>query len=70
MPILIKDLFAKDPLQWRLLNEGVSSNNATDASTLRYELETFVCEGGIPGWNGAHYARLPRLPRSGAEGGG
>ena len=45
MPILIKDLFAKDPLQWRLLNEGVSSNNATDASTLRYELETFVCEG-------------------------
>ena len=45
MPILIKNLFAKDPLQWRLLNEGVSSNNATDASTLRYELETFVCEG-------------------------
>lgn len=45
MPMLIKDLFVKDPLQWRLLNEGVSSNNASDPATLRYELETFVCEG-------------------------
>lgn len=45
MPILNREVFAKDPLTWRLLNEGVSSNNATDEDTLRYELETFVCEG-------------------------
>ena len=40
-----KDLFLKDPLAWTLANEGVSSNNDADESTLRYELETFVCEG-------------------------
>lgn len=40
-----RELFQKDPLSWRLLNEGVSSNNSTDADTLRYELQTFVCEG-------------------------
>jgi hypothetical protein len=40
-----RDVFHKDPLSWQLLNEGVSSNNATDPDTLRYELQTFVCEG-------------------------
>jgi hypothetical protein len=40
-----KELFLKDPLSWTLANEGVSSNNDDDESTLRYELETFVCEG-------------------------
>ncbi|MFM2007778.1 MAG: system P-loop protein BrxC, partial [Pseudomonadota bacterium] len=40
-----KDLFCKDPLSWTLANEGVSSNNDADETTLRYELETFVCEG-------------------------
>lgn len=40
-----KQLFVKDPLSWTLANEGVSSNNDADESTLRYELETFVCEG-------------------------
>ena len=45
MPSLIKDLFVKNPLDWRILNDGVSSNNAIDSATLRYELETFVCEG-------------------------
>ena len=40
-----RELFLKDPLSWTLLNEGVSSNNATDAQTLRYELQTFVCQG-------------------------
>ena len=40
-----KELFLKDPLSWTLANEGVSSNNDADESTLRYELETFVCEG-------------------------
>jgi hypothetical protein len=40
-----KELFVKDPLSWTLANEGVSSNNDADEATLRYELETFVCEG-------------------------
>ncbi len=40
-----RELFHKDPLSWTLANEGVSSNNDTDLLTLRYELETFVCEG-------------------------
>jgi len=40
-----KELFLKDPLSWKLANEGVSSNNDADETTLRYELETFVCEG-------------------------
>ena len=40
-----RELFKKDPLSWTLANEGVSSNNDTDLPTLRYELETFVCDG-------------------------
>lgn len=40
-----RELFLKDPLEWRLVNEGVSSNNVEDLDTLRYELETFVCQG-------------------------
>ena len=40
-----RELFYKDPLSWSLANEGVSSNNDTDLPTLRYELETFVCDG-------------------------
>ena len=40
-----KELFLKDPLSWKLVNEGVSSNNTEDLSTLRYELESFVCDG-------------------------
>lgn len=43
-----RDVFHKDPLSWHLLNEGVSSNNENreeDLKTLRYEIETFVCEG-------------------------
>jgi hypothetical protein len=43
-----RDVFHKDPLSWHLVNEGVSSNNENreaDLKTLRYELETFVCEG-------------------------
>ncbi len=45
MPTLIKELFVKNPLDWRILNDGVSSNNPGDLATLRYELETFVCDG-------------------------
>lgn len=40
-----KEIFLKDPLTWRLVNEGVSSNNSEDLTTLKYELESFVCEG-------------------------
>ena len=40
-----KEIFLKDPLSWKLLNEGVSSNNTEDLETLKYELDTFVCEG-------------------------
>jgi hypothetical protein len=40
-----RDFFHKDPLSWHLANEGVSSNNDADLTTLRYELETFVCDG-------------------------
>jgi hypothetical protein len=40
-----KEIFLKDPLAWKLVNEGVSSNNTEDLDTLRFELESFVCEG-------------------------
>lgn len=40
-----RELFLKDPLSWRIANDGVSSNNVEDLDTLRYELETFVCQG-------------------------
>ena len=40
-----RDLFSKDPLTWKLLNNGVSSNNTDDEDLIRYELQTFVCEG-------------------------
>ena len=45
-----KEVFQTDPTSRKLLNEGVSSNNLDSSDskqldTLRYELETFVCEG-------------------------
>lgn len=40
-----KELFLKDPLGWKLVNEGVSSNNTEDLATLRFELDSFVCDG-------------------------
>jgi len=40
-----KEIFLKDPLAWKLVNDGVSSNNSEDLDTLRYELESFVCDG-------------------------
>lgn len=45
MSIQTREIFHKDPLGWQLLNEGVSSNNTTDLTTLRYELQSFVCDG-------------------------
>lgn len=44
-----RDVYAKDPSTWKLVNEGVASVNDTTTdeamAVLRYELETFVCEG-------------------------
>jgi hypothetical protein len=40
-----QEIFLKNPLTWTLVNEGVSSNNTEDLATLRFELETFVCDG-------------------------
>lgn len=45
MSLQTREIFHKDPLGWQLLNEGVSSNNTTDLTTLRYELQSFVCDG-------------------------
>ena len=44
-----RDIYQKDPATWKLVNEGVASVNDDRTSealkVLRYELETFVCEG-------------------------
>jgi hypothetical protein len=44
-----RDLFLKDPTKNELLNNGVTQvrdiQNQEELRTLRYELETFVCEG-------------------------
>jgi len=45
MSLQTREIFHKDPLAWQLVNEGVSSNNSTDLTTLRYELQSFVCDG-------------------------
>ncbi len=47
--MLNRDIYQKDPTVSRLLNEGVASVNDETTSqaleVLRYELETFVCDG-------------------------
>lgn len=44
-----RDVFLKDPLENRLVNQGVAEvaepGSAQEIRTLRHELETFVCEG-------------------------
>jgi len=50
MSILNKDLFLYNPETRKLVNEGVANVNDTarsshDLDVLRYELETFVCDG-------------------------
>ena len=44
-----RDVFLKDPLEHRLVNQGVAEvvepASEQELQTLRYELETFVCEG-------------------------
>lgn len=41
--ILNRDVFERDPTQTSLLNDGVSK--VESSAELRYELETFVCNG-------------------------
>lgn len=45
MPTLIADVFHKDPRQHILPNQGVAKVGDVDEGILRYELETFVCDG-------------------------
>ena len=44
-----RNLYQKDPAKWKLVNEGVASVNDDKTEkalkVLRYELETFVCNG-------------------------
>lgn len=44
-----REIFLKDPLENRLVNQGVAEvmdpSSEHEVSTLRQELETFVCEG-------------------------
>ena len=40
-----REIFLRTRWTWRLVNEGVSSNNIDDLDTLRFELDSFVCEG-------------------------
>ena len=45
MSILNKDLFLYDPETRKIVNEGVANVNITTLDVIRYELETFVCDG-------------------------
>lgn len=44
-----RDVYLKDPSSYKLVNDGVANvnddNTQKDLQVLRYELETFVCEG-------------------------
>jgi len=40
-----REIYKKDPATQKLVNEGVASVNDEKEEVLRYELETFVCEG-------------------------
>jgi len=39
------DIYQRDPRRTKLVNEGVASVNDDSPSVLKYELETFVCDG-------------------------
>ena len=39
------DIYQKDPSKNKLVNDGVASLNDNKENVLRYELETFVCDG-------------------------
>lgn len=63
-----RDVFLKDPLENRLVNQGVAEvvepGSEEELRTLRHELETFVCEGqyakGLERILGAYLANLNR----------
>lgn len=40
-----REVYQKDPAARKLVNEGVASVNDEKMAVLRYELETFVCDG-------------------------
>ena len=40
-----KDVYMINPLERKLVNEGVASVNDKNLNVLRYEVETFVCDG-------------------------
>ena len=42
--MLNKDVYLINPLERKLVNEGVASVNDRNLNVLRYEVETFVCE--------------------------
>lgn len=43
--MLNQEIYQRDPATRRLVNEGVASVNDLKEEVLRYELETFVCDG-------------------------
>lgn len=43
--MLNKDVYMINPLERKLVNEGVASVNDRNLNVLRYEVETFVCDG-------------------------
>ena len=49
MTMFNREVYLKDPTTTKLVNEGVANVNDTatahDQAVLRYELETFVCDG-------------------------
>ncbi|NCO52853.1 MAG: hypothetical protein GW875_12255, partial [Deltaproteobacteria bacterium] len=40
-----QEIYQRDPATRKLINEGVASVNNLQEEVLRYELETFVCDG-------------------------
>ena len=40
-----RDIYQKDPVARKLVNDGVASVNDSNEDVLRYELDTFVCRG-------------------------
>ena len=72
-----RELYFRDPTTLELLNNGVSKvseigvsasgKDERQISTLRFELETFVCDGEYARRQN-HHSLLSRRPRRSAEG--
>lgn len=43
--MLNKDIYVVNPAERKIVNEGVASVNDINTNVLRYEIETFVCDG-------------------------